>query len=228
VVPVMARPGNVWPLVESLIETTKQANVYFVCDPTDHEEIDAVTAAMSKSTAVHLLLSKEGHTYAVKTNVAYRNTTEPWLFVCGDDVRFHPGWLEEARKLSDRFDVIGTNDSAGKPKNLDVAAGRHADHWFVRRAYVDTYGASLDGPGTVTAEVYHHWYVDKEVVELAKARHVFTPCLASVVEHLHPGYDGREDLRAADSTYTKAQEHADEDRQTFMSRAPLIAMQRGA
>jgi glycosyltransferase involved in cell wall biosynthesis len=226
VVPVMQRPQNVWPLVESLIETTGQANVYFVCDPTDHEEIDAVTAAMSKSSAVHMILSKRGHTYAVKTNVAYLNTEEPWLFVCGDDVRFHPGWLEEARKLSDRFDLIGTNDTAGKVKNPDVAAGRHADHWFIRRSYVDEYGGCLEGPGVLAPEVYNHWFVDKEIVELAKARRVFTPCLASVVEHLHPAYDGREDLRQADPVYMKARESSDADHKTFLGRVPLIAMQR--
>jgi hypothetical protein len=55
---------------------------------------------------------------------------------------------------------------------------------------------------------------------------VFTPCLASVVEHLHPGYDGREDLRAADATYMEAVSASETDRQTYMGRLPLIEMQR--
>ena len=222
VVPVMKRPQNVKPLVESLIETTKEANVYFVCDPDDAEEIAAVEEAMELSSAVHLIVSQRGHTYAVKANVAYEQTSEPWLFVCGDDIRFHPGWIEAARELSDRFDVIGTNDTAGQPKNLEVASGQHADHWFVRRSYIDTYGASLDGPQVLTAETYGHWFVDKELVELAKARGVFTPCLASVVEHLHPGYDGKE----RDAVYVKAMDSADQDRETYRQRRPLIEMQR--
>jgi glycosyltransferase involved in cell wall biosynthesis len=222
VVPVMNRPDNVRPLVESLIATTKEANVYFICDPDDQAEIDAVTAMVKSTKAVHLILSQRGHTYAVKTNVAYEHTDEPWLFVCGDDVRFHDGWIEEARKLSDRFDLIGTNDTTGPVKNPDVADGSHADHWFVRRSYVDTYGASLDGPGTVTPECYEHWWVDREVVGLAKARNVFTPCLASVVEHLHPGYDGK----PRDATYMKAMDAAEVDQKTFESRRPLIEMQR--
>ena len=226
VVPAMRRPQNVEPLVKSLVDTAPEANVYFVCDPTDHEEIDAVTAAAASYPQVNLILSKRGHTYATKSNVAFENTDEPWVFICGDDVRFHPGWLIEARKLSDRFDVIGTNDTAGKVKNPEVAAGRHADHFFLRRAYIDTYGGCLEGPGVLAPEVYNHWFTDKEIIELAKARGVFTPCLDSVVEHLHPAYDGREDLRQADPTYVLGQEAALEDQATFMGRLPLISMQR--
>ena len=217
VVPAMRRPQNVAPLVESLQRCEPGANVYFVCDPEDAGEIAAVEAA-----GAHLIISKRGHTYAAKANVALDNTDEPWLFICGDDVRFHPGWLDEARTLSDRFDVIGTNDTAGQVKNPEVAAGRHADHFFVRRAYADTYGASLDGPNTLAPECYQHWWVDKEIVGLAKARGVFAPCLASVVEHLHPGYDGK----PRDDVYLKAVEHADADQAVFMSRLPLIEMQR--
>ena len=64
------------------------------------------------------------------------------------------------------------------------------------------------------------------IISLAKARGVFTPCLDSIVEHLHPGFDGREDLRQADPTYMAAVEHSAEDEQTFKNRLPLIEMQR--
>jgi hypothetical protein len=74
----------------------------------------------------------------------------------------------------------------------------------------------------VTPECYGHWFVDKEIVELAKARGVFTPCLSSVVEHLHPGYDGRE----RDEVYVKAMDTADQDRETYRQRRPLIEMAR--
>lgn len=221
IVPAMRRPQNVGPLVESLRLTTPEANVYFVCDPDDVEEIAAVEEA-----GANLILSQRGHTYATKANVGLDCTDEPWIFLCGDDVRFTAGWLGEARKLSDRFDVIGTNDTTGPVKNPDVAAGRHSDHCLFRRSYLDVYGASLEGPGTLAAEAYQHWYVDKEQVELAKARAVFTPCLTAVVDHQHPGYDGREDLRQGDSTYMLAVEHAEVDRKTWMERLPLIQMQR--
>ena len=223
-IPVMQRPENVAPLVESFnANAGKDATLYFVCDDGDQAEIDAVTS----SGAEPIIGEWAGPgTFAQKLNLGFRKTTEPWVFVCGDDVRFHGGWLDAARKLSDRFDVIGTNDTTGAIKNLDVAAGRHADHFFVRRAYVDEYGACLDGPGVLAPEAYRHWFTDKEIIQLAKARGVFTPCLASVVEHLHPGYDGREDLRKSDPVYRKAAESAEQDQKTFLGRVPLIEMQR--
>lgn len=175
--------------------------------------------------APHVVSTDRDHTtYAEKVNIGVRNTTEPWVLIVGDDCEFKPGWLDAARKLSDRFDVIGTNDTSGAVKNPDVAAGRHADHFFVRRAYIDTYGACLDGPGTLAPEAYRHWYCDKEVIELAKARRVFTPCLDSIIEHHHPGYEGREDLREADPVYMTAVESAEADAKTFRQRLPLIHM----
>jgi hypothetical protein len=125
--------------------------------------------------------------------------------------------------LSDRYDVIGTNDSeVGRIRNPDVAAGRHADHFFVRRSYIDDDGASLDGPGTVISEAYGHWYSDKELVELAKARGVFGFAPECRIIHHHPGFDGNEAAREADPVYMKALESSEADRKTWMKRVPLI------
>ena len=216
IVPVMQRPHNVAPLVDSLSDCP-EARIYFVCDPDDQAEIDAVRAA-----GLEPLISDRGHTFAQKVNCAFEQTTEPWVFLCGDDVRFAPDWLKAPRDLADRFDVIGTSDAADGRGNVSVQSGKHADHMFVRRAYVDRYGASLDGPGVVCHEGYHHFYVDKELVRLARARGVFSPCLDSVVEHLHPGLGkGTPDL-----LYQSMQSpEAIEDRELFESRLPLIEMQ---
>jgi hypothetical protein len=65
-----------------------------------------------------------------------------------------------------------------------------------------------------------------EIIKLAKARGVFTPCLDSVIEHLHPGYRGDEDARRADPTYMEAVDHAAADLVTWKKRLPLIEMQR--
>ena len=223
IVPVMQRPQRVAGLVESFNATNDgTATLYFVCDPDDDPTIDAVRAA-----GLEPLYTSRGHTYAQKANEGYQQTTEDWLFVCGDDVEFTDGWVKAARELSDRYDVIGTNDSeAGRVRNPDVAAGRHADHFFVRRSYIDDDGSSLEGPGVFAPEAYFHWWVDKEIVGLAKARGVFAPCLDSRVIHHHPGYDGDEDARRSDPVYMRAVEHAERDRITFMRRTPLIEQQR--
>lgn len=175
---------------------------------------------------VTVLIGEHGKTYAENVNECYRRGTGDFVLVVGDDCEFKDGWFEAAQALSDRFDVIGTNDTDGKVRNPDVAAGRHADHFFVRRAYVDEYGASLDGPGLVMSEAYSHWFTDKELVELAKARGVWSPCLESVIVHHHPGYDGDEKARQADPVYMAAVVRADADRDTWLSRLPLIQMQR--
>jgi len=204
------------------------------------ENLDRLRESFNKTNdgSAHLLVVHDGEprygidmvatgkdltSYAEKVNTGFGLAGSPWVFLCGDDVEFHPGWLEEASKLADRFDVIGTNDSLpGRIRNPLVASGQHADHFFVRRSYVDRYGASLDGPGSLAPTVYGHWFVDKGIIELAKARGTFAPCLSSVVEHHHPGYDGK----PRDDVYMKAIELSTDDAATYEARRPLIDMQR--
>ena len=222
-VPAVSRPANVPRLVESFNATNDgTANLYYILDPEHTEQIEAVEEAGAK-----WLPAKRGTSFASKINEGFDATRESWVFVAGDDVEFTPGWLAAARALSDRYDVIGTNDSeAGRVRNPNVAAGKHADHFFVRRSYVLEDGSSLEGPGILAPEAYYHFFTDKEMVQLARARGVFTPCLESVVIHHHPGYDGREDLRHADPTYMKAVEFSEMDEIAFKRRAGLIEQHR--
>jgi glycosyltransferase involved in cell wall biosynthesis len=223
VVPAMKRPHRVQPLVDSFNKTNDgTARLYFVCDPDDDDEIAAVKAA-----GLEPLISDRGHTFAQKANVAYRETSEDWLFICGDDCEFTEGWIAEARKLSDRYDVIGTNDSEpGRVRNSEVAAGRHADHWFTRRAYVEDVGSCLEAPGVFAPECYYHWWVDREIIGLARARGVYGHADQSRVIHHHPGFDGDEAARESDPVYMKAVEWSDRDRTQFMRRVGLIEGQR--
>lgn len=163
------------------------------------------------------------YTYAENVNRVYQRSDADWVCIVGDDVEFTAGWIDEARKLSTRFDVIGTNDSEpGRVRNPDVAAGRHADHFLMRRSYIEEDGASLDGPGVIMPECYEHWYTDKEVIALARARGVFAMASECRIIHHHPGFDGDEDARRADPIYMKAVDSSETDRKTFLSRAPLI------
>jgi glycosyltransferase involved in cell wall biosynthesis len=186
--------------------------------------IDSIARSKGNTTpSTRVITGEEGRTYAQNVNACLADSDADWILVVGDDCEFTPGWFEEARKLSDRFDVIGTNDSeAGRVRNPDVAAGRHADHFFVRRSYIDDEGASLEGPGVVISEAYGHWYSDKELVELAKARGVFGFAPECRIIHHHPGFDGNEAAREADPVYMKALESSEADRKTWMKRVPLI------
>lgn len=154
-------------------------------------------------------------TFAEKVNLGYRQTSEPWLFLVGDDVRFHPGWLDHAQHVarSTGARVVGTND-LGTPR---VQAGEHATHLLVSRAYVDEHGASWDGPKVVAHEGYGHWFVDDELVTVAKQRGVWAAALGSVVEHLHPLF-GKGD---PDEVYELGGSHAEADREVFEQRCRM-------
>jgi hypothetical protein len=173
---------------------------------------------------VRLIPGEEGKTYAQNVNACLRKSSADWVLIVGDDCEFTPGWFEAAQALSDRYDVIGTNDSEpGRVRNPAVAKGSHADHFFIRRSYIDDEGSTLDGPGVAISEAYGHWYSDKEVIELAKARGVYGHAHECRIIHHHPGYDGDEAARAADPLYSAAVERSEADRKTWMSRVPIIA-----
>lgn len=208
IVPVMRRPVNAAPFMTSLRASTGLATVYAVADSDDSE-----TAAAWKAAGAQVI-ERPGSagTFAEKVNLGYRETVEPWLFLVGDDVRFHPGWLDHAQHVArpTGAQVVGTND-LGSPR---VQAGEHATHLLVSRAYVDEHGASWDGPKTVAHEGYAHWWVDDELVTVAKQRGVWAAALGSVVEHLHPLFGKGE----PDEVYELGQSHADKDREVFEQR----------
>jgi len=224
IVPVMKRPQNAEPFMRSLRASTGLARVYAVVEPDDEKTADAWEQVGAELIWGHDELTSYAagqtdgvaHTFAEKVNLAYRSTTtstdEPWLFICGDDVKFHPGWLDHAQHVADvlKADVVGTND-LGNPR---VMAGEHATHLLIRRSYVDAVGASWDGPGVVAHEGYRHWFVDDEIVTAAKQRGVWQMALGSVVEHNHPLWGKSED----DEVYQLGQQSAEQDGKLFRSR----------
>jgi hypothetical protein len=215
IVPVLHRPQNVKPLMESLTASTGLATAWFVCEEHDEAEIAEVVEHGGE-----VLTFPECHTFAEKVNAAYSwrgvNAGDwdpaPWVLLVGDDVRFRPGWLDAALDVARRYhaDVVGTNDLA----NPRVMRGEHATHPLIRRSYIDELGASWDGPGVVCHESYRHWCVDDEIVTVAKQRGVFQSALASQVEHLHP-IAGKSEM---DEVYELGQKHAEEDRKLFERR----------
>jgi glycosyltransferase involved in cell wall biosynthesis len=224
IVPFMRR-ANIDRLIRSFDETNDGTATLVIVHDAGNPPPDNSHTWVDMPTASSTYAEKVNEAYAQLGTLIGEDCDQPgdWILIVGDDCEFAPGWVEAARKVSDRFDVIGTNDSEpGRVRNPEVAAGRHADHAFIRRSYIDEQGASLDGPGVLMPTAYRHWFVDREVIELAKARGVFTPCLDSVIVHHHPGYDGDEEARMADPTYMKAVVFSDDDRRTWMSRAPLI------
>ena len=177
IVPVLHRPQNVEPLMVSLLASTGLATATFVV-----EEGDDVQAAEVDRCGGRVLF--HSGTFAEKVNYAFDKVVSPWLFLAGDDVRFRPGWLDHIQDVGRRYNaaVVGSNDLI----NPLVLRGEHATHMAIRRDYVSEHGASWDGPGVVCHEGYRHWYVDNEIVTVAKTRQTFQMAMASEVEHMHP------------------------------------------
>src|ERR1051326_8136929 len=158
--------------MKSLKASTDKATVYAIVGPYK----DAGKTAVAWIKAGAQVRVAQGNTFSEKVNHGYRVTKEPWLLLAGDDVRFHPGWLEAAQKVG--TDVVGTND-LGNPRVLE---GQHTCHPLIKRSYIDKVGASWDGPGIVAHEGYRHWFVDDEIVTAAKQRKVWGFAKDSVVE----------------------------------------------
>lgn len=205
IVPVLHRPQNVRPLMESLRASTGLATVYFVAEPDDLEEHNEI-----RQYGAELLICPG--TFAQKVNYAYGVTTAPWILPVGDDVFFRPGWLDHAQEVARRYNatVVGTNDLL----NPRVMRGEHATHPMIRRDYINTIGASWDGPGIICHEGYRHWFVDDEIVTAAKQRGVFQAAIGSEIEHRHP-IGGKV---PNDAVYEAGTKHAKADKTLFEKR----------
>mgnify|MGYP000131316832 CR=1 FL=1 len=208
IVPVLNRPQSAAPFMETLNEP--RANVIVVGEFTD---IDTCQAWRQFDCLV--LGHPSVHTFAEKVNEGIKWGTAPWVLLVGDDCRFVDGWLNEALTVasSTRAAVIGTNDHV----NRRVINGSHTCHPMIRRTYIDTVGASWDGPGLVCHEGYRHNYVDDEIVCAAKDRGVWAMAPNSVIHHKHPVWG----TAPNDATYKLGQSSADADRALFKSRREL-------
>jgi glycosyltransferase involved in cell wall biosynthesis len=211
-IPVLRRPHRVAQLMESIRACTPGARVVFMCTPDDDDEIAEVDRVGCERMTIPM--EPDGD-YARKINTGYRTTTEPLIFTAADDLRFHPGWFEAATaRLTEPADVgvVGVNDLGSRR----VRAGEHATHFLVTRDYVDTYGV-IDAPRAVFCEVYHHFFVDDEMVATARHRGAWAMASDAVVEHLHHYYS----KAPFDEIYKLGSAHSDLDSERFHARKHL-------
>lgn len=184
-IPVLRRPQNISPLVESIVNNTPEPfELLFLTSPGDHEEIEELQKQGQKY--VIMKDSYEGRgDYARKINFGVKEVEAKWYFTGADDLRFHPNWFEAAMETHNRLGacVVGTND-LGSPV---VTSGRHATHSLVLGEYIQECG-TIDEPGKVLHEGYYHNFVDTEFVETAKWRGAWAFSSRSQVQHLHPDW----------------------------------------
>jgi hypothetical protein len=200
IVPVLGRPQNAGSFMASLLATTAGPCVFAVCN----NDADAEPwSAYGAWTSIVQPIS-----YPAKANLVLPLVTTPYVFLTGDDVRFHPGWLKAAA-LAGSLDtkVVGTND-LGNPR---VMAGEHGTHLLIQTSYIRERGASWDGPGVLCHEGYRHWFVDDEIVQVAKQRDVWASATDSIVEHVHPAWGKAPD----DNTYALGESFRERDLELF-------------
>ena len=189
-VPVLNRPGNVVPLVESWLASGTPGRLVFVVEVDDVAELQAVEAVTSFK-GVDRLEVVDAHTWGEKINTAIRVVDADWYLCAADDVRFVAGWWQTTAKLRADPDVavIGTNDSFDGSGNPRVWAGDHTVHPLVRGTYAR--GPNLDG-GPFCVEDVAHWGSDDLIVAVAKYRGRWAYAPGAVVEHLHPYWRNKE------------------------------------
>lgn len=211
-VPVLGRPQNVQPLVESLrSNSTIPHRILFLVSPRDTEQLQA---CMASSEGVHVVSWDPGHgDYAKKMNAGYRETSDEWMLLGADDISFQRGWDVEALTVAERSgaSVIGTNDMA----HPDVRKGLTSTHPLVRRRYITEQGGSLDGPGVLIHEGYDHNYSERELIGLAQSRKTWAFARGSIVRHRHPCWG----TAPEDDTYRRPQATIGRDYALFMTRS---------
>lgn len=202
-VPVLRRPQNVAPLLESIRATTEGARVLFICDPGDTAEQDAIAAEGGE-------MISPGGGYAAKIRAGVEVTSEALLFIGADDLRFEAGWLEAAVGKMPAAQVVGVNDCIRRPHRP-----RHATHFLVTRAYTEQ--PCIDGSPGPLSDAYSHSFVDDELIATATKRGVYAYAQRSRVRHLHPMVGTAGD----DETYRAGRAQFRQDRRTFGRRAAL-------
>lgn len=209
-VPVLGRPQNVQPLLESIKITSTPHRVFFICSQGDSKQI----RACQRSDAETLIApwDPDRADFALKINWAFPQTDAPFVFQAADDLRFHHQWDVYALRVAEHrgAGVVGTND-LGNPL---VKRGGHSTHTLIRRSYIDTYGGTYDDTGLVFCELYDHQYCDNEFVQTAIRRGQWAFAKRSLVEHLHPHWRKAE----MDSTYEKATRETKSDGQLYLRR----------
>ncbi len=214
--PVLNRPKNLGPLVQSFNDSLEgenvEASMLFLVNVDDTAEIKAL-----RELALWHIVVPWGNgprDYVRKMLWGVARTTSDWILLAADDLRFHKGWFRAALNvhIASGCLVIGTNDMA----NPTVMRGDHATHPLVHREYVK-YG-TIDNPDELLHSGYCHNSVDCEFVETAKARGQFAHARGSLVEHIHPTF--RRTVKR-DSTYQKGMEYALRDKQLFRRRRKL-------
>jgi len=212
-IPVLGRPERAKPVHQSIWHNSAlPRTVIFLCSRGDEAEIEAC----KQTGAIVHLIDGGDHEYARKINAGclLDFTKNQWVFLGADDLDFHPRWDMAAMQVyaDTGKRVIGTNDLC----NPTVMRGLHSTHSLVHKSYVED--GTIDEPGKLLHEGYHHNYCDTEFIETARMRGEWAFSPDSYVEHLH-WICGKGEKQ--DSIYEKGQKDYHSDGRLYATRRKL-------
>lgn len=196
-VPVLNRPQNVAPLVESFFSSGTPGTLHLVGDAvTDRATFDVTP----RHERVVWEQTRDKVSWPEKINLGIRRVRNAdWYLFAADDITFTATWWDATTELRNgTAGVIGTNDALpGTIGNPGVAAGSHTCHPLVRATYIRDFG-TIDDPTKAVHDGYRHWCVDNELIVTAMIRDKWAYCRESILVHNHP-YWGRGEW---DATYS--------------------------
>ena len=204
-VPVLGRPANVKPLLQSIAASTPEPyRVLFLCDPYDRPEQDAIAAAGG-------WMRSPGGGYAAKIRAGVDVTDEPLLMLAADDLTFLPGWFDAAvAQLQAGASVVGLNDLLKRKRRP-----QHATHFLMTRDYANL--PCADGSPGPLFQGYSHSCVDDELIATATHRGAYAYAVDAHVRHDHWMNGGAVD----DETYRKGRLRIRRDLRLFRERSAL-------
>lgn len=156
-------------IVSNIEETTPEPHriVWMVGTDADAAELDRLG---------QFYFRDNGGTWGSRLNHMYHNTSEPYIFLGADDLKWHPRWLEHAMTIMRRIDgVVSVNDQW---QSYGTSA-------LVSRNYITTMSGTMDEDDTLIHPGYTHHGSETELFETAAKRGRYAYCTESVVEHLH-------------------------------------------
>jgi hypothetical protein len=194
--PTTGRPEQMKERVTELVNQDMPkgvtGRVYLAIPKDDKATLKAAEKLEGDDNPVNLVERNPGTTAVQGWNAAFVAAHEDgadWFVLGADDIKWHPGWLENALALAERggAQVIGLHDGH---TNLN----HYGAHYMVSREFAERHLG-----GVFIPPMYGSWWFDREVCEKAAGLGLYAACWEAVAEHLHPDWS----TAPMDATYEK-------------------------
>lgn len=207
IVPTYKRIQNIEKCFNNILETP-DCEPLFVVHESDTDSLNEVKRLGAKYT-----IDKQSPSGVNASNAGYWAVKTNWFVLSQDDIIFHKGWLDNAKKhISKGIKVVGLYD--GYPYHLQ---SQHSVAWLINKNYVQKNSLSIGHKNVLFNPDYKKNYADNELNDTAKFRGVWAYASDSLAEHLHPGFNKSQ----MDSTYQMNENFLGEDRELYNSRIHL-------